>query len=481
MIALIPEFLDRPNVLGIGEIGLNKNSRNELTILEEQIELRRRARSAHPRPHAAPRGQAQGHAADHRRDPEQRRHRSRPRAHRPRRGAHRRDRARRGLLGGHDALPGHEVHAAARGGHHRDVRHGAASGSTPPATGGRAIRSRFPRRGWRWPRAGTPAEAIDRISFDNPRRVPEPERQVRRRCVTSSAPGTSRSGYCTNVHAGDDARGDPGEPRARTRSPCEDGCRRTHRSASGCGSPHRRGRALRAPGRRGATRASGSTERGLHVFTINGFPYGDFHERRREARRLPAGLDAAERLEYTIDLCTSWRSSCRPGGEGSISTLPIGWRGDEIARGARPCRRGASAHVAREWPRGSRRRRGALLHVDLEPEPGCALERQRDVVGVLPAAPAHRRGGRDACSGVTWASATTSATRRSCSRTSGDASIATTRRAFASARCRSRRRCASRSTGSTAAAARRGAGAARDVRRGALPAPDDDPTGAAVS
>ena len=36
---LIPEFLDKPNVLGIGEIGLNKNSRNELIILEEQIEL----------------------------------------------------------------------------------------------------------------------------------------------------------------------------------------------------------------------------------------------------------------------------------------------------------------------------------------------------------------------------------------------------------------------------------------------------------
>lgn len=39
VIAQIPAFLDRPNVLGIGEIGLNKNSRNELTILEEQIAL----------------------------------------------------------------------------------------------------------------------------------------------------------------------------------------------------------------------------------------------------------------------------------------------------------------------------------------------------------------------------------------------------------------------------------------------------------
>ena len=35
----IPEFLDKPNVLGVGEIGLNKNSKNELAILEEQIDL----------------------------------------------------------------------------------------------------------------------------------------------------------------------------------------------------------------------------------------------------------------------------------------------------------------------------------------------------------------------------------------------------------------------------------------------------------
>ena len=39
VIALIPEFLDRPGVLGIGEIGLNKNTPNEVTILTEQLEL----------------------------------------------------------------------------------------------------------------------------------------------------------------------------------------------------------------------------------------------------------------------------------------------------------------------------------------------------------------------------------------------------------------------------------------------------------
>lgn len=39
VLAIIPEFLDRPSVLGVGEIGLNKNSRNEIHVLERHIEI----------------------------------------------------------------------------------------------------------------------------------------------------------------------------------------------------------------------------------------------------------------------------------------------------------------------------------------------------------------------------------------------------------------------------------------------------------
>ncbi len=39
VLAIIPEFIDRPNVLGIGEIGLNKNSRNEIIVLEKHVDL----------------------------------------------------------------------------------------------------------------------------------------------------------------------------------------------------------------------------------------------------------------------------------------------------------------------------------------------------------------------------------------------------------------------------------------------------------
>jgi predicted metal-dependent TIM-barrel fold hydrolase len=39
VIAMIPEFLRKPNVLGIGEIGLNKNTINEATVFQEHVDL----------------------------------------------------------------------------------------------------------------------------------------------------------------------------------------------------------------------------------------------------------------------------------------------------------------------------------------------------------------------------------------------------------------------------------------------------------
>ncbi len=39
VIKLIPEFLDQPDVLGIGEIGLNKNTTNEATVFLEHLDL----------------------------------------------------------------------------------------------------------------------------------------------------------------------------------------------------------------------------------------------------------------------------------------------------------------------------------------------------------------------------------------------------------------------------------------------------------
>ena len=39
VISIIPDFVDRPNVLGLGEIGLNKNTKNEAIVFLEHVEL----------------------------------------------------------------------------------------------------------------------------------------------------------------------------------------------------------------------------------------------------------------------------------------------------------------------------------------------------------------------------------------------------------------------------------------------------------
>jgi len=39
VLAILPEYLERPTCLGIGEVGLNKNSRNEIAAFERQVAL----------------------------------------------------------------------------------------------------------------------------------------------------------------------------------------------------------------------------------------------------------------------------------------------------------------------------------------------------------------------------------------------------------------------------------------------------------
>jgi uncharacterized protein len=115
VIAMIPEFLDRPNVLGIGEIGLNKNTAQRGDRLPGAPRPGREDRRADPDPHAAPGGQVQGHADDRGHAQERPAHQAAARLHRPRRGAHRPARARQRLLVRHDALPDDEVHAGPGG------------------------------------------------------------------------------------------------------------------------------------------------------------------------------------------------------------------------------------------------------------------------------------------------------------------------------------------------------------------------------
>ncbi len=39
VLSIMPEYLDRPTAIGIGEVGLNKNSRSEIKVLERQLAM----------------------------------------------------------------------------------------------------------------------------------------------------------------------------------------------------------------------------------------------------------------------------------------------------------------------------------------------------------------------------------------------------------------------------------------------------------
>ena len=165
---MIPEFLDQPGVLGIGEIGLNKNTRNEVDRVLRAPRPGDEDQRADPDSHAAPGRQVPGHADDPRHALRRPPHRPQPGAGRPRRGAHDPRRARRGLLGRHDALPGQQVHAAS--GPSTWSRCTAPSGcwSIRPATGARRNRRPCPTSSWPCGCAATPRALIRRIVYDNP-------------------------------------------------------------------------------------------------------------------------------------------------------------------------------------------------------------------------------------------------------------------------------------------------------------------------
>ena len=122
VIAMIPEFIDQPGVLGIGEIGLNKNTRNEATVFLEHVQLAEKLGQQiliHT-PHLEDKYQGTRMILDmlagfREVGPQPSAGRSCRRAHHPPRAGSR-------LLGWHDAVPGEQMHAAAGRRYGRVVR-----------------------------------------------------------------------------------------------------------------------------------------------------------------------------------------------------------------------------------------------------------------------------------------------------------------------------------------------------------------------
>lgn len=119
-------------------------------------------------------------------------------------------------------------------------------------------------------------------------------------------------------------------------------------------------------------------DHGLTAYTFNGFPHGDFHEAIVKHKVYRPSWCLAERARYTLDLAEILSRLLPDGGEGSISTLPLGWRAEltnpaDLAQAAQNLLGVVDELERRELDTGK------LLHLDLEPEPGCALDTADDV------------------------------------------------------------------------------------------------------
>ena len=127
---------------------------------------------------------------------------------------------------------------------------------------------------------------------------------------------------------------------------------------------------------------------GLHVFTLNGFPQGDFHaDVVKHAVYEPRWCDA-DRFEYTANLA-GILADLLPDDlrEGSISTLPLGWNIDSAERESAISSLIETADVLARLED----RTGVLIHLDLEPEPGCVLDTATDVIELFGRMPERTR------------------------------------------------------------------------------------------
>jgi sugar phosphate isomerase/epimerase len=111
----------------------------------------------------------------------------------------------------------------------------------------------------------------------------------------------------------------------------------------------------------------------LYVFTLNGFPYGPFHAEPVKAAVYRPDWSERERGRYTTELALLLAELLPDGIDGSISSVPGGFKRDLVGPAAR-------ARVARQLLEQAlelhrlRQRTGKQVTLALEPEPCCLLE-----------------------------------------------------------------------------------------------------------
>jgi sugar phosphate isomerase/epimerase len=116
-----------------------------------------------------------------------------------------------------------------------------------------------------------------------------------------------------------------------------------------------------------------------YVFTVNGFPYGQFHGTRVKEQVYAPDWTTQDRLDYTVTLFEILARILPTGVDGSVSTVPVSFKafGRDAAALAQARRQLWSCVEAIET---ISRRHDRDLHLGLEPEPLCTLETSAEAV-----------------------------------------------------------------------------------------------------
>lgn len=196
--------------------------------------------------------------------------------------------------------------------------------------------------------------------------------------------GMAEVGYCTNVHPGRNLR----ELHRCLEGPVAEVARRV-----GAG-PLPVGLWLSAESVRQLGEDPGAPEalrdlaaaHGIRIAAVNAFPYGDFGAGAVKTRVYEPHWANARRALHTIAVAELLPRLVPPGTtHASVSTVPLGWRPSFSAEGCGASVGLASAQleqVARALAR-VEARSGLRITLDIEPEPGCAIQTTDELLGFL--------------------------------------------------------------------------------------------------
>ena len=111
----------------------------------------------------------------------------------------------------------------------------------------------------------------------------------------------------------------------------------------------------------------------LYVFTVNAFPYGDFHASPVKENVYRPDWTESARVDYTLDVARILAGLLPDGVEGSVSTVPVSYKGFNLTAKQIGTACENIIHVAKELS-ALCNQTGRRVMLALEPEPDCFIE-----------------------------------------------------------------------------------------------------------